>query len=142
MATFTSVVSDLEGVGPCLDVRLDVTLELEHALIVAGQEPPAAVPVLALVDTGASVSVIQTGIADDLGLRPIGVRMVNTATHGAISCNNYAVRWLFPNDIVIESTAIEAPLQDHAIKALIGRNVLSSVVLIYIGYENQFTFCF
>ena len=143
MASFTSVISDLEGVGPCIDLRLDVSLELERALLLRQQPKPQPLKIPALVDTGAAVSVIQTGLADQLGLEPIGVAMVSTATSGAaVQCRVYAVRWLFPNDIVTESTAIEAPLKDHRIQALIGRNVLRSAVFVYTGPENQFTFCF
>ena len=44
-----------------------------------------------------------------------------------------------PTGPSFETTLVEAPLGGQAIQGLIGRDVLSQAVLIYIGYANQFT---
>ena len=54
----------------------------------------------------------------------------------------YAVRLVFPNNVVFESTVIEAPLQGQPIQCLVGRDVLSQAVLVYIGYGNLFSLSF
>lgn len=142
MASFTSSVSDLEAVGPCAEVRLGVTRAAGLALTRVGKRVPEPISIAALVDTGAAISVIQTGLADQLGLQPIRLTPVCTATHDSVSCRTYAIQWLLPNNIIVEGTAIEAPLKDHSMQGLLGRDVLSSAVLVYIGHENQFTLSF
>ncbi len=76
-----------------------------------------------MIDTGATGSVIQNGLAAQLGLKP-------------------AVRLLFPNNVTFETTVIETPLQGQQIRCLIGRDVLSQGVLVYIGYSNLFSLSF
>jgi hypothetical protein len=49
---------------------------------------------------------------------------------------------LFPNNVQVAATAIEAPLQGQHIQCLIGRDVLAHGVLVYIGYTNSFTLSF
>lgn len=48
----------------------------------------------------------------------------------------------FPNNMVVDGTVIEAPLQGQHIQGLIGRDILAHGVLIYTGYANQFTLSF
>jgi len=52
------------------------------------------------------------------------------------------VRLLFPNRVVVETTAIAAPLQGQHIQCLIGRDVLKHGVFVYIGYTDTFTLSF
>lgn len=54
----------------------------------------------------------------------------------------FLVRLLLPNSVMIETTAIEAPLTGQHIQCLIGRDTLSHAVLVYVGYMNQFTLSF
>jgi hypothetical protein len=105
----------------------------------AGQPVPAPVAITAQIDTGASGSAIQQGVAQQLGLQPVGVTPISTPSSTNVPMPLYAVRLLLPNTIVYETTAIEAPMQGQGIQALIGRDVLSQAVLVYIGYANQFT---
>ena len=52
------------------------------------------------------------------------------------------MRLLFPNNVTFETTVIETPLQGQQIRCLIGRDVLSQGVLVYIGYSNLFSLSF
>lgn len=54
----------------------------------------------------------------------------------------YLLRLALPNNVVVETTAIAAPLQDQHIQCLIGRDVLQHGVFIYIGYANTFSLSF
>lgn len=54
--------------------------------------------------------------------------------------NEYAIRFTLPNDIVVETTAFEAPLEEQSIEALIGRDVLAQGAFVYLGYSNTFSF--
>jgi predicted aspartyl protease len=111
----------------------------QQALIAANQPVPTPVQVDALIDTGATGSVIASGIAQQLGLQPVGVVPVSTPSSSNVPMATYAVRLLLPGGIIFETTAIEAPMQGQGIGALIGRDVLANAVLVYIGYMNEFT---
>ena len=95
-----------------------------------------------MIDTGASATVVQQGLAAQLGLQPIGIAYINTPSSTNVRCYQYVVRFLFPANVIVESTVIEAPLQGQTIQCLIGRNVLAHGVLLYIGYVNTFSLSF
>jgi predicted aspartyl protease len=120
-------------------VQISVSDAGRSALASASQPIPAPVQALAMVDTGATSTAIQMGIAAQLGLQPVGVQTVNTPTSQGVTCDEYLVRLIMG---WIEVTAIEAPLQGQHIQVLIGRDVLSHGLLIYNGANNQFTLSF
>lgn len=93
-----------------------------------------------MFDTGASSSALKLGIPARLGLNPIGKRKLQTASSTNLECSEFAVRFTLPNDISVDVVAVEAPLEDQAIEALIGRDVLAEGVFIYVGYVGSFTF--
>ena len=95
-----------------------------------------------MVDTGASLTVIQTGIAQKLGLQAVGAIQVNTPSSQNVLCTQYAVRILLPKGVVASVLATEAPLQGQNIQGLIGRDLLKHGVLVYLGTEDQFTLSF
>lgn len=125
-----------------VDMRIGVSRPLEEALVKAGDPVPDPVPVKGLIDTGATASVIQPAAAQQLGLKPIGVVNVSTASSSSVQCPQYVARLVFPNNVLVEVTVIEAPLTGQQIQCLIGRDALSHGVLIYNGYMNQFTLSF
>jgi len=67
---------------------------------------------------------------------------INTLSSTGVLCAQYAVRLIFPNNVGGEAVVTEAPLAGQHIQGLIGRDVLSQAVLVYIGYTNQFTMSF
>jgi hypothetical protein len=139
MPAFTGRVTDLRGQGPAVQLSIAVTAAAEAALTAAGQPVPPPVQAAALIDTGATGSAIAQGIAQQLGLQPVGVTPVSTPSSANVPMPIYAVRLLLPSSIVYEVTAIEAQLANQGIGALIGRDVLSQAVLVYVGYMNEFT---
>ena len=128
--------------GPVVDVGLSVPLALEDQLRRAGESLPQPIQLQPMIDTGATGSVIQQGLAAQLGLKPIGVTLINTPSSTNVECYEYAVRFVFPNNVVVEGTVIEAPLKGQHIQGLVGRDVLQHAVLVYIGYAGQFTLSF
>lgn len=112
------------------------------ALQSAGAAVPAPVPALAMIDTGASGSVIRQGLAAQLGLNPIGLTYVTTPSSTNVPCYEYAVRLIFPNNVIADVAVLEAPLQGQNMQCLIGRDVLAHGVLVYIGYQNLFSLSF
>ncbi len=115
---------------------------VENALKKAGSQIPGPVPVKGMIDTGATASVIQPHIASTLGLQPVGVVSISTPSSANVPCNQYLVRLVLPNSVVVETLAIEAPLHGQQVQCLIGRDVLAHGVLVYTGYVNQFTLSF
>ena len=142
MPSFTSQVPNLQAVGPIVEVRIAVGSAAEAALRKTGTPIPAPLPAVAMIDTGATGSVIRHGLATQLSLNPVGVTYINTPSSTNVVCYEYLVRVVFPNNVVVETTIIEAPLQGQHIQCLIGRDVLAHGVFVYIGYGNLFSLSF
>jgi len=133
--------ANLRAQGPVIPLNIAVTRAAEQALQAGGQNVPGPVQVSALIDTGATISTIASGIAaQQLGLQPVGVVPVNTAGSTATPMPSYAVRLILNSQVWFETTAIEAThLAGQGIGALIGRDVLAHAVFIYQGGLNEFT---
>ncbi len=142
MPSFTSTVPDLQATGPVVELRVAVGRAVESALQAAGATIPTPVPALAMIDTGASGSVLRQGLPAELRLNPVGLTYINTPSSRNIPCYEYLVRLMFPNNVLWEGTALEAALEGQNIQCLIGRDVLAHGVLVYIGYTNQFSLSF
>jgi hypothetical protein len=141
--SFTVEIPNMQADGPLVELRIAVGGALEATLRAAGNPIPSPIPALAMIDTGATRSVIRQGLTTQLGLNPVGLTHINTPTSTNVPCYEYLVRLVFPNNLIsVEGTFIEAPLQGQNIQFLIGRDVLSRGVLIYIGYRNLFTLSF
>lgn len=139
MPAFTGRTTDLRARGPIAQVNIAVSAAAESALMAAGQAIPPPIQVTALIDTGASVTAISQGIAQQLGLQPVGMQPVSTPSSPSANMPLYAIRVVL-NNVVFEVTAIEATgLAVQGIGALLGRDVLSQAVFVYIGYANEFT---
>jgi hypothetical protein len=92
--SFTIAHPDLQGMGPVVDVGLSVSLALEDQLRRAGESLPQPIQLQSMIDTGATGSVIQQGLAAELGLKPIGVTLINTPSSTNVECYEYAVRFV------------------------------------------------
>ena len=142
MPSFTAQVPNLQADGPVVEIRVAVGSAVEAALRATGTPIPGPLPSLAMIDTGATTSVIRQGLAAQLGLHAVGVTYVTTPSSTNVPCPEYMVRLVFPNNVLFETTVIEAPLQSQSIQCLIGRDVLAHAVLVYIGYGNLFSLSF
>ncbi len=142
MPSFTAQLPNLQALGPLVEMRVWIGTPVEEALSKSGTSLPDPVPVKAMIDTGATGSVIQPEIAKKLGLQPVGVAKISTPSSENVQCYQYAVRLIFPNNVIVEAIVVEAPLKGQQIQCLVGRDVLAHGVLIYTGYINQFTLSF
>jgi predicted aspartyl protease len=129
--------------GPVLDIQIGPSKPVLDLLGAKGQPVPS-IRCTALVDTGASSTVIKTGIASQLNLHPRGVVNIATPSCSAYQCNTYDVSLLFPVPGVMVGllTVTEAPLSGQNIDCLIGRDLLHNCILIYEGYSNRFVLSF
>ena len=138
MPSFTSKLQNLQAVGPVLDIRIMPS----HLMIQTTKSTTAAQPISAraMIDTGASITVIRKGIGQKLGLSPVGVISISTASHPNVSCYQYHIQFeIVHSNVFFDGIATEAALQGQSIDCLIGRDILSMAVFIYTGYDNSFT---
>ena len=142
MPSFTTQHPNLHATGPVTPVKITLSQPAEQAIRRTGGTVPSPIDALAMIDTGASGSVIQEGLADRLGIVPVGVAQIRTAGH-IVQCYEYLVTIAFQNNVTVQNVkVIQAPMQGQQIGCLIGRDVLRYGVLIYPGYINQFTLSF
>lgn len=140
MPSVTVNSQNLQIEGPLVEVHFLISSDLEKKYIEQKKEIPKPVVIRALIDTGASACVIQKGIPEQLKLEPVGVIKINTPSSKDHECYQYFMRMLIPShSLIYEGPFIGAPLDGQDICCLIGRDVLQSGILIYIGYNNQFT---
>ncbi len=142
MPSFTTQVPNLKEVGPVVEVRLAVGSIIEEISRKSSKDVPTPVQALAMIDTGATGTVVQEDIVRQLNLNPVGLTLINTPSSTSVQCYEYLIRLLFPNNVVVEGVVIAAPLKGQHIQCLIGRDVLQHGVFIYTGYTNSFTLSF
>jgi predicted aspartyl protease len=143
MPSLTTQVPNLQEMGPVVEIKLAVGLKLEDILRQKGQNLPEPVQVRAMIDTGATVSVVREDIIKQLNLNPVGTELISTPSSSNVQCYKYLMRILFPNKVIINDImVISTSLKGQDIQCLIGRDILKLGVLIYIGYTNTFTLSF
>jgi hypothetical protein len=134
----------LRAVGPVIDVQISPTAPVIKAMRNAGVAVPLPIKLSALIDTGTSRSVIQSGLAQKLGLSPVGTRLVNTPSSHDFRCDRYLLRLVFSPTaglivpVAFDASFIEAPLKGMSIQCLLGRDFLANAVLTYVGPTNSF----
>jgi hypothetical protein len=85
--SFTAQVANLQTVGPVIELRIAIGAAVEAALRTSGQQIPLPVSAIAMIDTGATSSVIRQGLAAQLGLNPVGVTLINTPSSTNVACH-------------------------------------------------------
>ncbi len=133
---------NLQQLGPLAQVKIFIPEDLQDLLEKHEKNIPKPVDAMAMIDTGATSSVIQEGMAKKLGLSPVGQQPISTPTTEKQMCYVYQVRIVFPNNSIASLLAIEAPLQNQHIQCLLGRDLLSRSVFVYTGITNSFSLSF
>lgn len=143
MPSFSSQIPNLKQIGPIFRIKIGLSQVAMDVLSAGGGSIKAPVEANALIDTGASGSCINPEIVSALGLVSRGIAQIATPSTKAHPCNVFDVALHLPNGVLIPTVqVIETPLEGQSIQCLIGRDVLSMGVLIYIGYTNTFTLSF
>lgn len=140
---------DIEALGPIVQVGVGVSEPVRAALVTANRTLPALQISRALVDTGASCSVVDEAVVKALGLSPVSFATVHTpSTAGKpIQQPVYDVSiWLYhaQTKYVWERSFPVgcAVLRAQGIDMLLGRDVLAECLLICDGPERRFTISF
>jgi len=140
MPSFTISNESCKNKGLIVSAHVGVTDATEAALHRDNLLVPAPLPIEFKIDTGADRSVITETYIKRLGLKPVGSCNIATASDPDMQCFEYAVRFIFPNNVAWQGAVIATP--GNQITCLIGRDVLAYSVLVYIGYNNTFSLSF
>ena len=133
---------------PIIDLVVAVTEDMADSLKARGQPVPLPVIVPALLDPGASHSLISRDIAEELGLDFRGARDV-FGIGGNITVSGYVcmVRLFYGGApsvlLTYAAPVIAVPNLNHlGARMILGRDILSRCVVIYNGPHSTCTFAF
>jgi hypothetical protein len=113
-----------------------------------GQPLPPPVVVRALIDTGASGTVVHEPSIAPLGLQPAGIANVHTPSTAGVSVPRFkydvglAVLDQRANFIIGNRPVVATGLSGTGIEALIGCVVLANCLFLYDGAAQTFTLAF
>jgi hypothetical protein len=131
--------------GPIIPVEVGITSLLADLYVKEKRELPAPQSGFALIDTGASRTCVDDDVIRKLKINPIGEAKTTTAA-GVRQNRLYPAHLNFPTaKMHIEfSSVIGVDLKmqkfnNQAIIALLGRDVLSSMLFVYNGPAGMFT---
>ena len=136
--------------GPLLHVVVSVSGPRGAALTQAGQTAPQPVVAKLIVDTGASLTAIDGAILQQLGISPTGSTPIHTpSTAGSPhQANQYDVGLtVFGHDnaLVFLSPAlpvIDGNFRAQGIDGLLGRDVLATSRMSYLGVDGWYAISF
>lgn len=134
--------------GPIVRVLLNVSAPRLQVLRAANQPSPPGFGGRGLIDTGASCTAIDPSVVRSLGLVPTGRTSILTPSTGSTPhiCNQYDISLviLMPPQFHASMTipVIESQLLNQGFHALIGRDVLSSGMLVYNGKASTISLAF
>jgi hypothetical protein len=125
--------------GPKIAIEIAVPTVLAEFLARSGLPVPPARKGFALIDTGASITAVDEDVVASLGIQPIGQMKLSTPSR-SMPAWLYAARLTCAGMAVLEVLDIVGcSLQPQGFIALLGRNFLRSVVLVYDGPAGVFT---
>lgn len=133
MSLLSIQLDDLRNGGPALEVRL-----LPVVPAVGRKRRRESFSVTALIDTGASTTVLKESIAEALGMEAVALTTVHTASSADVICGEYDVSLMLRSDMIFNVRALGLPMDGQNFGCLIGRDLLAQCAMIYLGPQNQF----
>ena len=125
--------------GPILEVRVEPVLDAQKVMQDDGDEVPSVL-LKALIDTGASGTLVQTSVVEGMGLSPFDTALLSTpSTTEPLRRRLYRVRLIFSKTIAFETNVVEGPLIGQNVQCLIGRDILEEVFFTYDGPNRKFS---
>ncbi len=131
--------------GPIIDVWLAVSAPKRRAMVAGGQQPAPAIKLQFIIDTGADTSMVADQHMRSLGIAARGSREILTSTTDArgTPCDTYDVELSIhtfgePPFVVPALEILGRPLFNLSIDGMLGRDVLSRVVLTIDGPRQRY----
>jgi Aspartyl protease len=128
------------------EVYMTASVPRLAAVKAVGETSPAPIAIRALVDTGASRTMVQRSALEKLDLDPVGVEYVHTASTGTTpkEVRAFAVQLFLAGvpggQFAPDLRVLEADdLSGLGVDMLLGRDVLGHAVLFLNGPEARFT---
>ena len=121
-----------------MGVQIEVPAALARRLGAAGNQVPQPQTGQALIDTGASVTCVHEPTLTNLGVQPVGSATIGTAG-GEHQRGLYPTRILLPQaNIDAEyASVVSVDLSGQGIIALLGRDFLERVLMVYDGPSGE-----
>ncbi len=139
MPRLKRTLGDLTRTGPTLDVRLEPVLGVQEILRAEGQPVPH-VNLLGMIDTGASGTLVQSAVFQQLGIESYtSVRLRTASTIEPLMRGQFRVRVVLTPAVAFEVDAVEGALIGQNVQCLIGRDILEYVVFTYDGPNSRFS---
>ena len=136
----TSTPHELHQHGPRLTVQVSISNVLMEVFSRDGIPIPSSISLNALVDTGATDTIISTGKIDGLGLNPIGAQPVIGVGHTRTTYYSmYRVGLSLFGVEYNDTTVTVLPINIHQTDCLIGRDILERCVFLYDGPGGSFS---
>jgi hypothetical protein len=127
--------------GAIFPVEISLPQTLIDYLTAQKMQVPPPVSGSALIDSGASISAIDSSVVSALQISPIGVATVLTPA-GPAKQNLFPARFILSRLRIDISAVIGVDLKPQGIIALIGRDILSRFLMIYHGPGGRVTLSF
>jgi hypothetical protein len=129
---------------PVINVEIGVTTVLAQKLGAEGKPLPSSISGLALIDTGASISAVCEEAIAKLGIEQSGETKIMTPSQDDGVAPVYSVRMTFPQTGIVvvldgQFPMAGAKLQKQGLLALIGRDILQHMILVYNGPGKFFS---
>jgi hypothetical protein len=131
--------------GPTIHIKVMQTNQRVEALKKAGKKFSSPTTIIGLIDTGASISALDSALIIDLGLEPRGVVSLHTPTTGTAYQKRMSYDALFitgensEHPLSKALQVIESHLASQGFFALIGRDFLDECQFSYDGPRQSFT---
>ncbi len=128
----------LRNKGPIVKLRLAPCRVALQAIERQGRPLPLPINLDAMVDTGASRSIIQEGLVEAMKIFPVGVVHMTTSMRQNMLAYEYFLDAKLEN-INFSAVFIGASLPNSGVQVLLGRDFLSHGVFHYDGSASHFT---
>lgn len=135
----------IEAAGAFVTIKVAQSPEFIEALERSGHPASTPVAIMALLDTGASISALDPIIAHQLALQDRGTTYIHTPSTGraVAPCKMFDAMVTLdasgPRPLSLTTSVIEAEFASQGFLALIGRDILNRCILTFDGPRGSFS---